>query len=194
MQSCGPPTATRWSHRDFASRLSICSARANPTSQRLFISQDDQVAALGIADRTARRRSGLPQRDQLRRPDRAALRDRAWRAGSPGLVPMSALRSSRRSCSCSATPLRTGLILGGTGYLQDLLLPMNLSDEWLGPLLDKLDAVKRQGWLINDVYALQNLMESFLDFQAADAATCLDQRPDHDPERRVRFPDPSRAA
>jgi len=25
--------------------------------------------------------------------------------------------------------------------------------------------VKRQGWLINDVYALQNLMESFLDFQ-----------------------------
>ena len=26
-------------------------------------------------------------------------------------------------------------------------------------------AVKRQGWLTNDVYALQNLMESFLDFQ-----------------------------
>jgi hypothetical protein len=24
--------------------------------------------------------------------------------------------------------LRTGLILGGTSYLQDLLLPMNLSD------------------------------------------------------------------
>ena len=61
--------------------------------------------------------------------------------------------------------LRTGLILGGTSYLQDLLLPMNLSDQWLGPLLDKLDSVKRQGWLVNDVYALQNLMESFLDFQ-----------------------------
>jgi len=61
--------------------------------------------------------------------------------------------------------LRTGLILGGTGYLQDLLLPMNLSDSWLQPLLSNLNAVKRQGWLINDVYALQNLMESFLDFQ-----------------------------
>jgi len=61
--------------------------------------------------------------------------------------------------------LRTGLILGGTGYLQDLLLPMNLSDSWLKPLLNNLDAVKRQGWLVNDVYALQNLMESFLDFQ-----------------------------
>ena len=61
--------------------------------------------------------------------------------------------------------MRTGLILGGTSYLQDLLLPMNLSDQWLKPLLDKLDGVKRQGWLVNDVYALQNLMESFLDFE-----------------------------
>lgn len=61
--------------------------------------------------------------------------------------------------------LRTGLIVGGTSYLQDLLLSMNLSDAWLGPQLKNLDAIKRQGWLINDVYALQNLMESFLDFE-----------------------------
>ena len=61
--------------------------------------------------------------------------------------------------------MRTGLILGGTSYLQDMLLPMNLSDPWLAPLLDKLECVKRQGWLVNDVYALQNLMESFLDFK-----------------------------
>lgn len=57
---------------------------------------------------------------------------------------------------------RTGLALGGTSYLQDLLLPMNLSDAWLMPLLDRLVSVKRQGWLVN---ALQNLMESFLDFE-----------------------------
>jgi pimeloyl-ACP methyl ester carboxylesterase len=61
--------------------------------------------------------------------------------------------------------LRTALVLGGTSFLQDLLLPMNLSDAWLKPLLGNLEAVKRQGWLVNDVYALQNLMESFLDFQ-----------------------------
>jgi pimeloyl-ACP methyl ester carboxylesterase len=61
--------------------------------------------------------------------------------------------------------LRTGLILGGTSYLQDLLLPMNLSDAWLGPQLGNLEAIKRQGWLTNDVYALQNLMESFLEFK-----------------------------
>jgi 3-oxoadipate enol-lactonase len=82
-----------------------------------------------------------------------------------GLVPMSAFAELSPQLMLLGNALRTGLILGGTGYLQDLLLPMNLSDSWLKPLLGNLDAVKRQGWLVNDVYALQNLMESFLDFQ-----------------------------
>ena len=42
---------------------------------------------------------------------------------------------------------------------------MNLSDQWLQPLLGQLESIKRQGWLVNDLYALQNLMESFLNFQ-----------------------------
>src|SRR4029079_10973484 len=82
-----------------------------------------------------------------------------------GLVPMSAFAELSPQLMLLGNALRTALILGGTGYLQDLLLPMNLSDAWLKPLLGNLDAVKRQGWLVNDVYALQNLMESFLDFQ-----------------------------
>ncbi len=82
-----------------------------------------------------------------------------------GLVPMSAFAELSPQLLLLGNALRTGLILGGTSYLQDLLLPMNLSDSWLAPLLGNLDAVKRQGWLINDVYALQNLMESFLDFR-----------------------------
>ena len=82
-----------------------------------------------------------------------------------GLVPMSAFAELSPQLMLLGNALRTGLVLGGTGYLQDLLLPMNLSDSWLKPLLGNLDAVKRQGWLVNDVYALQNLMESFLDFK-----------------------------
>jgi 3-oxoadipate enol-lactonase len=82
-----------------------------------------------------------------------------------GLVPMSAFAELSPQLLLLGNALRTGLILGGTSYLQDLLLPMNLSDSWLKPLLSNLGAVKRQGWLINDVYALQNLMESFLGFQ-----------------------------
>ena len=81
-----------------------------------------------------------------------------------GLVPMSTFAELSPQLLLLGNALRTGLILGGTSYLQDLLLPMNLSDSWLAPLMDKLDSVKRQGWLVNDVYALQNLMESFLDF------------------------------
>ncbi len=82
-----------------------------------------------------------------------------------GLVPMSCFAELSPQLLLLGNAMRTGLILGGTSYLQDLLLPMNLSNEWLKPLIKDLGAVKRQGWLINDVYALQNLMESFLDFE-----------------------------
>jgi 3-oxoadipate enol-lactonase len=82
-----------------------------------------------------------------------------------GLVPMSSFAELSPQLLLLGNALRTALILGGTSYLQDLLLPMNLSDAWLKPMLGKLDAVKRQGWLVNDVYALQNLMESFIDFE-----------------------------
>lgn len=82
-----------------------------------------------------------------------------------GLVPMSTFAELSPQLFLLGNAMRTGLILGGTSYLQDMLLPMNLSDAWLAPLLKNLEAVKRQGWLVNDVYALQNLMESFLDFE-----------------------------
>ncbi len=82
-----------------------------------------------------------------------------------GLVPMSTFAALSPQLMLLGSALREGLILGGVGYLQDLLLPMNVSSEWLAPRLGSLDAVKRPGWLINDAYALQNLMELFLDFE-----------------------------
>jgi 3-oxoadipate enol-lactonase len=131
---------------------------------RLFITQDDQVAALGLLiDELGDAPvflSGISfggliaLRYAILHGDRLA-----------GLVPMSCFAELSPQLLLIGNALRTGLILGGTGYLQDMLLPMNLSNEWLEPLLDKLDSVKRQGWLVNDVYALQNLMESFLDFE-----------------------------
>jgi 3-oxoadipate enol-lactonase len=129
----------------------------------LFIGQDDQVAALGLLI------------DQLEPPiflggisfgGLIALRyaiDHGNRLA--GLALMSTFAELSPQLLLIGNALRAGLIFGGTDYLQDLLLPMNLSDAWLGPQLDNLAAVKRQGWLTNDVYALQNLMESFLDFK-----------------------------
>jgi pimeloyl-ACP methyl ester carboxylesterase len=129
----------------------------------LFISQDDQVAALALLIDQLEPPvflggisfGGLiALRYAIEHPDRLA-----------GLVAMSAFAELSPQLLLLGNALRTGLILGGTGYLQDLLLPMNLSDAWLGPQLGNLEAIKRQGWLTNDIYALQNLMESFLDFK-----------------------------
>jgi 3-oxoadipate enol-lactonase len=82
-----------------------------------------------------------------------------------GLVPISSFAELTPQLILLGKAMRTALVLGGTSYLQDLLMPMNLSDAWLGPRLDTLEAAKRRGWLLNDVYALQNLMESFLEFE-----------------------------
>lgn len=131
----------------------------------LYINQDDQVAALnlliGELDDGPVFLSGISFGGMI------ALRY-AIEHGKrlSGLVPMSCFADLSPQLLLLGNALRTGLILGGTSYLQDLLLPMNLSDQWLMPLLDKLDSVKRQGWLVNDVYALQNLMDSFLDFES----------------------------
>jgi len=130
----------------------------------LFISQDDQVEVLRLLlDQLGKAPvflggisfgGLLALRYAIAHPARLA-----------GLVAMSTFAELSPQLLLLGNALRTGLILGGTSYLQDLLLPMNLSDAWLEPLLGKLEAVKRQGWLTNDVYALQNLMESFLDFK-----------------------------
>lgn len=130
----------------------------------LFISQDDHVAVLrllidklgdGPVFLAGISFGGLVAlRYAIEHGDRLA-----------GLVPMSTFAELSPQLMLLGNAMRTGLILGGTSYLQDMLLPMNLSDAWLAPLLKKLNAVKRQGWLVNDVYALQNLMESFMDFQ-----------------------------
>jgi len=130
----------------------------------LFIGQDDQVAALHLLiDELG---DGPVFLSGISFGGLIALRY-AIRYGQrlAGLVPMSCFAELPPQLALLGNALRTGLILGGTSYLQDLLLPMNVSDQWLEPVLDKLDQVKRQGWLVNDVYALQNLMESFLDFQ-----------------------------
>ena len=130
----------------------------------LFINQDDKVAALhlliGELGDTPVFLSGISFGGLIALRYAVAHGERL-----AGLVPMSCFAELSPQLLLLGNAMRTGLVLGGTSYLQDLLLPMNLSDQWLKPLLDKLDSVKRQGWLVNDVYALQNLMESFLDFQ-----------------------------
>src|SRR5689334_9010321 len=116
----------------------------------LFIDQDDQVAVLA---RLIEQLGGGPIfLSGISFGGLIALRYATAHAGKiAGLVAMSCFAELSPQLLLLGNALRTGLILGGTGYLQDLLLPMNLSDSWLGPQLANLEAVKRQGWLTNDV-------------------------------------------
>ena len=82
-----------------------------------------------------------------------------------GLVPMSSFAELPPQLFRFGAALRTALILGGTTFLQDLLFPMNFSGEWLEAKAHLIDFARYRGWLVNDVYALQNLMEFFLDFE-----------------------------
>ncbi len=130
----------------------------------LFIHQDDQVEVLGrliekLGDRpifVAGISFGgvVALRYAIDHGDRIA-----------GLVPMSSFAEIPAQLYMLGTALRTGLILGGTSFLQDLLFPMNFSGEWLDSMRHLIDLARHRGWLANDVYALQNLMESFLEFE-----------------------------
>jgi pimeloyl-ACP methyl ester carboxylesterase len=58
-----------------------------------------------------------------------------------------------------------GLTRLGLPFLQSMLFPLNLSSEWLGKNAANLAEMKRKGYIINDLYAMQNLCESFATFE-----------------------------
>lgn len=130
----------------------------------LFIDQEDQVAALqAIIEATGEARvfvAGISFGGLIALRHAIAHGERLH-----GLVAMSTFATLSPQLLLTGTALLKGLALGGISYLQDLLLPMNLSDAWLGPRLEQLEQVKRAGLVGNDLFALQNLMESFLQFR-----------------------------
>ena len=134
------------------------------TKPSLFIPQDDQVAVLGDLIAELGRRpifvAGISFGGVI------ALRYAIDHGDTiAGLVPMSSFAEIPTQLLLLGTALRSGLILGGTTFLQDLLFPMNFSGEWLESKRDLIELARHRGWLVNDVYALQNLMESFLEFE-----------------------------
>jgi 3-oxoadipate enol-lactonase len=130
----------------------------------LFISQEDQVAV--IRDLVEEVGPGPVFLSGISFGGVLALRYAISHSDTiAGLAPISSFAEISPQLYLLGRAMRTGLILGGTSYLMDLLFPMNLSDAWIGPRIDALELAKRRGWLLNDVYALQNLMESFLDFE-----------------------------
>jgi 3-oxoadipate enol-lactonase len=130
----------------------------------LFIPQDDQVAVLGDLISELGQRpifvAGISFGGVIALRYAIAHGERI-----AGLVPMSSFAEIPAQLYRLGTAMRTGLLLGGTTYLQDLLFPMNFSSEWLEQKNYLIEVATHRGWLINDVYALANLMESFLEFE-----------------------------
>lgn len=58
-----------------------------------------------------------------------------------------------------------GLAEVGMPYLQSMLYPMNMSSAWIAANRERIPAMMRAGYIGNDGYAMQNLMESFVEFQ-----------------------------
>ena len=58
-----------------------------------------------------------------------------------------------------------GLAEAGLPYLQSMLYPMNMSSTWIAANRERIPAMKRAGYIGNDGYAMQNLMESFVEFK-----------------------------
>jgi pimeloyl-ACP methyl ester carboxylesterase len=63
-----------------------------------------------------------------------------------------------------STALYEGLTQVGLPYMQKLLYPLNMSSAWIEANRARIPEMIRSGYMGNDLYALQNLMESFVDF------------------------------
>ena len=58
-----------------------------------------------------------------------------------------------------------GLVDVGFPYMQSMLYPMNMSSAWIAANRERIAGMKRAGYIGNDGYAMQNLMESFVNFE-----------------------------
>lgn len=81
-----------------------------------------------------------------------------------GLVAMSCFAEMPPQLYLMGCGLYEALVQVGLPALQRWLMPMNMSDEWLAAHEDALPEMMRRGYAINDLFALQNLMESVNSF------------------------------
>ena len=81
------------------------------------------------------------------------------------LTLMSCFAELTPQLECFGQVLYEGLTEVGLPYLQSMLYPMNMSSAWLAANRERIAEMKRAGYVGNDLYALQNLMESFVHFE-----------------------------
>ena len=82
-----------------------------------------------------------------------------------GLIPMSCFSEMDAQLYKISTNLYTGMINVGFEYLVSMLIPFNFSSAWMEKNKDTFSLQERNAASYNDLYGIQNLMESIRDFQ-----------------------------
>lgn len=83
-----------------------------------------------------------------------------------GLLPISTFSELDPQLRGHATNLYLGMVRVGFEYYLDLLMPLNFSNEWLAKNKELLSVIKHAGASSNDIYGIQNLMESLRNFES----------------------------
>ncbi|MEX0732656.1 MAG: alpha/beta hydrolase [Aquisalimonadaceae bacterium] len=81
-----------------------------------------------------------------------------------GVLPVSTFSELDPQLAGHALNLYTGLSRVGFEYYLDLLMPLNFTNAWLARNTELIGIIKRVGATSNDLYGIQNLMESLADF------------------------------
>lgn len=82
-----------------------------------------------------------------------------------GLVPMSCFTEMDAQLYKIGTNLYTGMVNVGFEYLVSLLIPINFSSRWMAENQESIPLLERNAASYNDLYGIQNLMESIRDFE-----------------------------
>ncbi|MGE5385723.1 MAG: alpha/beta fold hydrolase [Betaproteobacteria bacterium] len=82
-----------------------------------------------------------------------------------GLIAMSTFCEMPGQLEMLGRVFHMAITQAGFPLIQSMLLPMNFSSKWIDQIRNNLPEHLRRGYVINDPYAIQNLMESYVNFQ-----------------------------
>ncbi len=82
-----------------------------------------------------------------------------------GLIPMSTFSEMPTQLEMLGIAMHSAITQAGFPLIQSLLMPINFSSKWLEMARSTLPEAFRRGNAINDPYAIQNLMESYVNFK-----------------------------
>lgn len=82
-----------------------------------------------------------------------------------GLIVMSAFSEMPAQLEMLGRCMHMAITQAGFPLIQSLLLPMNFSSQWLEKARATLPESMRRSYANNDSYAIQNLMESYINFK-----------------------------